>query len=645
GSYAFSNSPIEHVLCESTTPPTGDAGCFSTYVYQTAVLEVPVIAEELYRDSQPWKSFSHIVTNTSEDCIFIDDYILNKTSDNTVSIIRYRGNSDTLTIPQSITYDSITYTVNAIADIVFYNNNILQSIKIPNSVISIGKSCFEGCSSLKSISIPSSIEEIGTNAFYKCNELESLYIQDIGAWCEIRFDNKNSNPMSMVQHIYLNEEEITNTSLTIPPTTTLINDYAFAETGFTNFILPDEVTSIGNSAFEGCVKLKAITLPNALVSLGNSAFKYCYSLETVTMPSELKTISADAFYDCYALTEVNLNDGLVSISDDAFYNCSMTSIEFPNTLESIGSYAFYCCPLSGIRLPDGLKSLGNGAFEYCNSLTEAYLGKSLQMIPFAAFMNCFSLTHVEIPETVTDIFDAAFAWCSLSEMPMNDNIRYIGNDAFEYNPFSVFRLGKSVTTIGWGAFHSCKNITDVVIGDQVTDLGEAAFENCNNLESVVIGEGLRFIESYIFDYCDKIHHVTIGSNVRAISYGAFYGCPDITDITCKAKNPPIVYYNNYESCFSNSCFDNTTIFVPMGSVEAYKNADQWKKFKHIVGICMSDIAGDTNCDQEVNIADINALLNTILDGEYDSDMDVNGDGEIDIADINAIINLILSSGR
>ena len=52
--------------------------------------------------------------------------------------------------------------------------------------------------------------------------------------------------------------------------------------------------------------------------------------------------------------------------------------------------------------------------------------------------------------------------------------------------------------------------------------------------------------------------------------------------------------------------------------------------------------GDVNCDLEVNIADVNAVINCILGGNgYTNAADVNGDGEVNIVDINAVIKIIL----
>ena len=81
--------------------------------------------------------------------------------------------------------------------------------------------------------------------------------------------------------------------------------------------------------------------------------------------------------------------------------------------------------------------------------------------------------------------------------------------------------------------------------------------------------------------------------------------------------------------------------VPKESLQAYREAKVWKRFKNIMEI--EDVAtpSDVNGDGETTIADVNIVIDCILTGEYSPSGDVNGDGEITIADINAIINVIL----
>jgi hypothetical protein len=110
------------------------------------------------------------------------------------------------------------------------------------------------------------------------------------------------------------------------------------------------VTSIGNSAFDGCNSLTSVSIPSSVTSIGNSAFDGCSSLTSISIPP-----------------------GVTSIGDWAFSFCSnLTSISIPSSVTSIGSYAFsFCSSLTSISIPSGVTSIGSSAFRSCSSLSSA----------------------------------------------------------------------------------------------------------------------------------------------------------------------------------------------------------------------------------------------------------------------------------
>ena len=105
-----------------------------------------------------------------------------------------------------------------------------------------------------------------------------------------------------------------------------------------------KVSSIGNSAFNGCTGLTSITIPNGVTFIGNSAFNGCTSLTSITIPNGVTSICEGAFQNCTSLTTVSIPNSIITIGQNAFSGCSsLTSITIPNNVTNIGVAAFSGC--------------------------------------------------------------------------------------------------------------------------------------------------------------------------------------------------------------------------------------------------------------------------------------------------------------
>ena len=101
------------------------------------------------------------------------------------------------------------------------------------------------------------------------------------------------------------------------------------------------VTTISDSAFEGCSNLTSLIIPNTITSIGNSAFKGCSGLASLVIPKKVASIGKSAFEGCSGLTSLIILNSTTSISDSAFKGCSnLTSLTIPASVTSIGKSAF-----------------------------------------------------------------------------------------------------------------------------------------------------------------------------------------------------------------------------------------------------------------------------------------------------------------
>ena len=264
-----------------------------------------------------------------------------------------------------------------------------------------------------------------------------------------------------------------------------------------------------------------------------------------------------------------------------------------------------------------ITGVGAYAFEYCSAITEVILPNTIRYIGSSAFYNCNSLTKINLPNSLTSI----------------------GGTAFGYTALKSVVVPESVTDFGWNVFYSCENLTDVTLPSKVTALN-GTFMWCTALKNVIIPNTVTQLNC-TFKGCTSLNNIIIPGSVTLINDEAFYRCNALDNITCLATIPPTMYYDD---CFYSQSFDiysTAMLYVPKPSVESYKNAEIWKLFSHIKGIG-EGVPGDVNGDNEVNIADVNAIISMILSDEYSEAGDINGDGEVNIADVNAVINIILS---
>ena len=149
----------------------------------------------------------------------------------------------------------------------------------------------------------------------------------------------------------------------------------------------------------------------------------------------------------------------------------------------------------------------------------------------------------------------------------------------------------SVSTIGEFAFDGCSGLTSVTIPDSVSTIGEFAFNDCSGLTSVTIPDSVSIIGDATFQKCKGLKNVTIPNSVTEIGEYAFYYCSGLTSVTIKSTIPPVckesVYYISYDyDCLIFSVYD--TLYVPNESVDLYKNASPWNRFKHIIGVDFAD---------------------------------------------------------
>ena len=387
--------------------------------------------------------------------------------------------------------------VTAIGAKAFKDCSSLESIIIPNNVISIGAMAFYDCSWLESVTIEGNAS-IYNDAFRGCTSFTSVTIGNsatsIGYYSfhfstlleRINVDESNPNYKSIDGVLYTKDGA---TLLLYPP-----------GKKNTSFTIPNSVTSIGEQAFYNCTSLASITIPNSVTSIENHAFSDCTSLTSVTIPNSVTSVGSMSFYSCDKLIEVyNLSPLDFSSRFDSA-KIIHTSLDEPSILETVDSYIFMTW--------EGKYYLVNYIGDETEiTLPESYKGNNYQILN--AFSNNKKINKVIIPNNVTSIGEYAFYYCtSLASITIPNSVTSIENHAFsDCTSLTSVTIPNSVTSIGGSAFYNCTSLTSITIGDSVTSIGSYAFSDCDSLASVTIPNNITFIGNYAFHNCDSLTNI------------------------------------------------------------------------------------------------------------------------------------------
>lgn len=512
---------------------------------------------------------------------------------------------------------SLSKGISALQESVFEGCSGLTQVEIrdaENSILSsIEDSAFKGCNRLSDTDFLKKLTKLKTikkNAFTYVlpsnynqtdiygnlaisNGLQSIYVPDCVTDIEEHAFDKQVN----VKNIYMGKG-----------VTAIANSLFSGFTNLRNITLPSQLQSIGDSAFEGCMQLSAITFPDTLQKIGSSAFKGCSTAKTIqNVAYHARYVEKSKIYSERPAGNATVGEYLIYTKDNAGNqqvketymdrSAQLTESQYeekgsPSGYELVyiiaekryaipsevsydsenGQYTSYTYDkeqgvisdikkisstsenlTSGVSLvpKDGYvgyyvrESLANQLYvTNYTGLTSVELPNSVTEIGESAFANCYNLEKITLSERMTALPNNAFSisqrellnktdWLDLGnvcdkkyvysrKVTLPESIQTIGENAFKNNAnmtLSKSALPKELVSIGNSAFEECRSFTEIIIPSKTKSIGERAFYGC--CEYKKLDTLLHGYDQYILDEEDGLKEIDLGQANSLESIGNF----------------------------------------------------------------------------------------------------------------------------
>ena len=459
--------------------------------------------------------------------------------------------------------DNKSYKVTAIGSAAFKGTQ-LKSITIPEGVTSIWNDAFNGCQSLTSVKMPQTLKYLGERTFYGCSKLDDIALGKIRSCGSEAFSRcENLTAIDLVSMASIGREAFRGC------------------TGLKNVVLGN-VASFGSYAFSGCTSLTSVDLGNT-GSIGDYTFNGCTSLKYIDL-KKVTTVGEYAFDGCNGLVNIDLGS-VKTLGRQAFSNCSgLTSIDLKNVVE-IGRAAFYgCTGLTSIDLKM-VTTLGCYAFSGCTGLKIAKLGKvgtwttnydsAYSDDVNSAFLNCTSLETVDLGENST-LGNYLFRGCTALKDIDFKNVSELGNGAF-YGCTGLTELDlNKFAQLGTNTFKGCSGLKSLSIL-KASKLDASTFNGCNAIETLVLPYEWGADFKMTLSGTTQLRTLYIGENTASIPNKTFVNNKNLFEIYSNTATPPSIG----TATFGSETYSYATLYVPQGSVDAYKAATGWSKFEDI----------------------------------------------------------------
>ena len=415
-----------------------------------------------------------------------------------------------VTIPASLG----GYPVREIGEFAFHSCQSLTSVTIPEGVTTIAPRSFTWCG-ISTLTLPKSVSEVSGEAFATSGTSEKEY--------------------------------------SISVTVADGNEHYKTVDGF---LLTKDGTEL---VFSPMLKVRA-AVPSTVKRIGKDAFCNHVRLEEVVLPASVETIGESAFLDCSGLKKIVFGGNAPQIGDYALRNTSATGYvgvgttgwgSVPGTWNGVSlvygkdnggpyqetvdgiEWTYYVVkggaePRRGGSSRAAIATNTVGSVEIPGSLG----GRPVTSVGNGAFYECYKVSNVIVPETVTNIASAAFNLCGIRTVKLPSYLASIGQSSFSWSEFRSLTIPEGVKEIPYYALSYCKSMTSVTLPSTLEKIGASAFIRDNSLTSLYLPAALKSIGDEGLSCCPKLKLTVDPENKTFKMIDGFLMSKDGTELVC-----------------------------------------------------------------------------------------------------------------
>ena len=366
----------------------------------------------------------------------------------------------------------------------------------------------------------------------------------------------------------------------------------------TSVNIPEEVTNIGREAFANCSSLTSVNIPEEVTSIGTEAFKNCTNLYSIHLSSQMASIESETFAGCKNLRSLNIPSSITEIKADFCKGSAIKYLYFDNPSRSPrleGDDTLKDFFRFIVIVPDGSRDTYYNDYKWgrykvrergdiitktkkihidqagtLSNILDSDTARKLTDVVITGELNLNDFLYLRQAAGCLDIRGKDVVLCDgvLQNLDLS-NAKLIDDGNYYYDFVRIYKDKD-------GAWHYTLLDEEASIGDNGKSF-QGLFACLYGLDTVRLPTSLTTIGRFAFYDDSYLFTVEIPESVTEIDSYAF-ACPNLTNIYCHGATPANIAD---ETVFSAIDKNQCTLYVPEGSVEAYRTAKYWKDFKNI----------------------------------------------------------------